>query len=322
MADAEAIHPKHIKFLSFAKVAAFPPCALRKIGWPACFAWSLGHRVGSNKCPNIGANRSMQCSHSPQLTRLPSGSVWCGSNIRHISHAGWYKSDPKPRNIAFSPDGPWFVSRRTARDSDMNASRAIVRLACLVLLCTVVRLSFLTSSAFASPCSRPSGGLSVPALHAESSALPNPKPHRYGSCNLALLALGLSALALRPQMTKTTRVQRFAGFGGSGLSGKWGCYKTEGDIDGYWKATGLPWLARKGLQLMDWGAGKNQNIREFSQKADDIEMEYSFQGPGLGALGFTEKYKVGNGTQVITRMGGAKILVDPVWESDSVLRVT
>lgn len=130
---------------------------------------------------------------------------------------------------------------------------------------------------------------------------------------------GLSGLVLKPRFS---RVHRSAGFGGSGLSGKWGCYKTEGDIDAYWKAAGLPWLARKGLQLMDWGAGKNQNVREFAQEADDIEMEYSFQGPGLGGLGFTEKYKVGNGVQEITRMGGAKILVDPVWESDSVLRVT
>jgi len=113
-----------------------------------------------------------------------------------------------------------------------------------------------------------------------------------------------------------------AGFSGTGLSGKWGCFKTEGDIDAYWKATGLPWLARKGLQLMDWGAGKNQNIREFSQEGDSIKMEYSFDGPGLGGLGFTETYSVGKGVQQITRMGGAKILVDPVWESDTVLRVT
>ena len=134
----------------------------------------------------------------------------------------------------------------------------------------------------------------------------------------AVLA-GFSAPAFKPRFS---RVHRSAGFGGSGLSGKWGCYKTEGDIDAYWKAAGLPWLARKGLQLMDWGAGKNQNVREFAQAADDIEMDYSFQGPGLGGLGFTEKYKVGNGVQEITRMGGAKILVDPVWESDSVLRVT
>ncbi len=112
-----------------------------------------------------------------------------------------------------------------------------------------------------------------------------------------------------------------AGFEGSGLTGKWGCYKTEGDIDAYWKATGLPWLARKGLQLMDWGAGKNQNIREFLQDGDSIKMAYSFDGPGLGGLGFTETYTVGNGIQEISRMGGAKILVDPAWESDSVLRV-
>ena len=110
-------------------------------------------------------------------------------------------------------------------------------------------------------------------------------------------------------------------FSRSFLSGKWGCYKTEGDIDGYWKATGLPWLARKGLQLMDWGAGKNQNIREFLQEGDKIKMDYSFDGPGLGGLGFTEAYTVGSGVQEITRMGGAKILVDPAWESDSVLRV-
>ena len=114
---------------------------------------------------------------------------------------------------------------------------------------------------------------------------------------------------------------RRAGFQGSGLTGKWGCFKTEGDIDAYWKATGLPWLARKGLQLMDWGAGKNQNIREFSQEGDNIKMQYSFDGPGLGGLGFTETYEVGKGVQQITRMGGAKILVEPSWESDKVLRV-
>eukprot|EP00438_Fugacium_kawagutii_P006547 Skav222203 [mRNA] locus=scaffold1745:141715:142751:- [translate_table: standard] len=124
-----------------------------------------------------------------------------------------------------------------------------------------------------------------------------------------------------PGLRKRDLVGCNAGFEGSGLSGKWGCYKTEGDIDGYWKATGLPWLARKGLQLMDWGAGKNQNIREFSQDGDSIKMEYSFDGPGLGGLGFTETYTVGNGIQEITRMGGAKILVNPAWESDSVLRV-
>lgn len=72
---------------------------------------------------------------------------------------------------------------------------------------------------------------------------------------------------------------------------------------------------------MDWGAGKNQNIREFLQEGDSIRMEYSFDGPGLGGLGFTETYTVGNGIQEITRMGGAKILVDPSWESDKVLRV-
>lgn len=124
-----------------------------------------------------------------------------------------------------------------------------------------------------------------------------------------------------PGLRKRAIVGCNAGFEGSGLTGKWGCYKTEGDIDGYWKATGLPWLARKGLQLMDWGAGKNQNIREFSQDGDSIKMEYSFDGPGLGGLGFIETYTVGNGIQEITRMGGAKILVNPAWESDSVLRV-
>lgn len=72
---------------------------------------------------------------------------------------------------------------------------------------------------------------------------------------------------------------------------------------------------------MDWGAGKNQNIREFLQDGNSIKMEYSFDGPGLGGLGFTETYTVGDGVQQITRMGGAKILVDPAWESESVLRV-
>lgn len=146
-----------------------------------------------------------------------------------------------------------------------------------------------------------------------------------------LSALAVSASALlwssvlcgrTPTSKKRLEVVRcYAGFQGSGLTGKWGCYKTEGDIDGYWKATGLPWLARKGLQLMDWGAGKNQNIREFLQDGNSIKMEYSFDGPGLGGLGFTETYTVGDGVQQITRMGGAKILVDPAWESESVLRV-
>ena len=126
---------------------------------------------------------------------------------------------------------------------------------------------------------------------------------------------------IRPRSRSSAGSARCAGFEGSGLSGKWGCYKTEGDIDAYWKATGLPWLARKGLQLMDWGTGKNQNVREFLQDGDKIKMDYSFDGPGLGGLGFTESYTVGSGVQEITRMGGAKILVDPAWESDSVLRV-
>jgi len=135
-------------------------------------------------------------------------------------------------------------------------------------------------------------------------------------------ALLCSVLCGRTPLKKRLEVVRcHAGFQGSGLTGKWGCYKTEGDIDGYWKATGLPWLARKGLQLMDWGAGKNQNIREFLQDGNSIKMEYSFDGPGLGGLGFTETYTVGDGIQQITRMGGAKILVDPAWESESVLRI-
>lgn len=104
-----------------------------------------------------------------------------------------------------------------------------------------------------------------------------------------------------------------------GLNGKWGCVKTEGDIDAYWKACGLPWLARKGLQLMDWGAGKNQNVREFTQTGNDLKMDYSFTGPGLGGLGFTETYTVGKGVQDITRMGGATILVDPVWDGSSLV---
>jgi len=139
-----------------------------------------------------------------------------------------------------------------------------------------------------------------------------------GSAVLSSLLVGL---ARGQSLRKRDSVRCHAGFEGSGLTGKWGCYKTEGDIDAYWKATGLPWLARKGLQLMDWGAGKNQNIREFLQEGDSIRMEYSFDGPGLGGLGFTETYTVGNGIQEITRMGGAKILVDPSWESDKVLRV-
>lgn len=98
------------------------------------------------------------------------------------------------------------------------------------------------------------------------------------------------------------------------LTGRWGCFKTEGDIDAYWKACGLPWFARKGLEAMDWGAGKNTNYREFSQDGDSITMEYSFDGPGMGGLGFSETYVVGKGVQEITRMGGATILVDPVWE--------
>jgi len=105
------------------------------------------------------------------------------------------------------------------------------------------------------------------------------------------------------------------------LAGKWGCFKTEGDIDAYWKACGLPWFARKGLEAMDWGAGKNTNYREFSLDGDSITMEYSFDGPGMGGLGFTERYVVGKGVQEITRMGGATILVDPVWEDGS-LKIT
>merc|ERR1712113_89573 len=81
--------------------------------------------------------------------------------------------------------------------------------------------------------------------------------------------------------------------------------------------------ARKGLQLMDWGATeKNQNIREFTQTGDDIEMKYSFKGFGLGGLGFTETYRVGGGVQEITRMGGAKLFVDPKWVSGDILQVT
>lgn len=118
------------------------------------------------------------------------------------------------------------------------------------------------------------------------------------------------------------RVQLRAGFGGKDLTGKWGCFKTEGDVDAYWKAAGLPWFARKGLEAMEWGAGKNTNYREFLQEGNDVKMEYSFDGPGMGGLGFTETYTVGKGVQKITRVGGATILVDPVWESDSVLKVS
>eukprot|EP00440_Ansanella_granifera_P042108 gb/GFBE01045645.1/.p1 GENE.gb/GFBE01045645.1/~~gb/GFBE01045645.1/.p1 ORF type:complete len:257 (+),score=53.03 gb/GFBE01045645.1/:1-771(+) len=139
------------------------------------------------------------------------------------------------------------------------------------------------------------------------------------------VAMGIRAVNFQQNLLCRERggvLRRAGSLGGNGLSGRWGCYKTEGDIDAYWKATGLPWLARKGLQLMDWGAGKNQNVREFTQSGDDIKMEYSFVGPGLGGLGFTETYTVGKGVQEITRMGGAKILVDPTWESESTLRVT
>jgi len=108
---------------------------------------------------------------------------------------------------------------------------------------------------------------------------------------------------------------------GLDLSGKWGCFKTEGDIDAYWKACGLPWFARKGLEAMDWGAGKNTNYREFTQDGDSITMEYSFDGPGMGGLSFTERYVVGNGMQEINRMGGATILVDPIWDGGS-LKIT
>jgi len=113
------------------------------------------------------------------------------------------------------------------------------------------------------------------------------------------------------------------GFGGTGLTGKWGCVKIDGNVDEYWKACGLPWLARKGLQLMDWGTTeKNQNVRKFTQNGDDIEMKYSFKGFGLGGLGFTETYRVGGGVQEITRMGGAKMFVDPKWVDGNILQVT
>jgi len=121
--------------------------------------------------------------------------------------------------------------------------------------------------------------------------------------------------------TPSRRARSFLPRAASNIAGTWGCVKTEGDIDAYWKACGLPWLARKGLQLMDWGAGKNQNVRKFMQQGDAITMEYSFTGPGLGGLGFTENYVVGEGVQEIKRMGGAKILVDPVWDGDT-LRIT
>lgn len=109
--------------------------------------------------------------------------------------------------------------------------------------------------------------------------------------------------------------------GTEGLSGAWGAYECEGDIDAYWKAVGLPWLARKGFELMDWGCSpKTTNMREFCQKGDEIEMNYYFTG--VGGLGFVEKYKVGAGVQEITRLGGSKVLVEPVWEAENVLKVT
>lgn len=126
-----------------------------------------------------------------------------------------------------------------------------------------------------------------------------------------------------PRGVVAVRAAEASGFGGAGLTGRWGCVKIDGDVDEYWKACGLPWLARKGLQLMDWGATeKNQNIREFTQTGDDIEMKYSFKGMGLGGLGFTETYRVGGGVQEITRMGGAKMFVDPTWDSGNILQVT
>eukprot|EP00929_Paragymnodinium_shiwhaense_P010072 TRINITY_DN11455_c0_g1_i1.p1 TRINITY_DN11455_c0_g1~~TRINITY_DN11455_c0_g1_i1.p1 ORF type:complete len:291 (+),score=77.20 TRINITY_DN11455_c0_g1_i1:153-1025(+) len=109
--------------------------------------------------------------------------------------------------------------------------------------------------------------------------------------------------------------------GTEGLSGAWGSYECEGDIDAYWKAVGLPWLARQGFKLMDWGCSpKTTNMREFRQTGDDIEMNYYFTG--VGGLGFIEKYTVGAGIQEITRMGGSKILVEPIWEAENVLKVT
>lgn len=164
-----------------------------------------------------------------------------------------------------------------------------------------------------------------PVFHSKNAREHGADPSRlwaFAAPTVAVLVTGYALCGRCQGLQKRLDVVRCqAGFEGSGLTGKWGCYKTEGDIDAYWKATGLPWLARKGLQLMDWGAGKNQNIREFLQDGDSIKMAYSFDGPGLGGLGFTETYTVGNGIQEITRMGGAKILVDPAWESDSVLRV-
>jgi len=164
-----------------------------------------------------------------------------------------------------------------------------------------------------------------PVFHSENARQYGTDPSKlwaFAAPSIAVVVTGYALCGRCQGLQKRLDVVRCqAGFEGSGLTGKWGCYKTEGDIDAYWKATGLPWLARKGLQLMDWGAGKNQNIREFLQDGDSIKMAYSFDGPGLGGLGFTETYTVGNGIQEITRMGGAKILVDPAWESDSVLRV-
>ena len=206
-----------------------------------------------------------------------------------------------------------------AHDYDSSAGPASMLRFVLSALLASLFLTRLSSAFTTVPCLRGKPTVAtVGAAGTASAPLSSGSAQRTNQFSNLAFTLGLSAFALR----RRSRVPRMAGFGGSGLSGKWGCYKTEGDIDAYWKAAGLPWLARKGLQLMDWGAGKNQNVREFAQKEDDIEMEYSFQGPGLGGLGFTEKYQVGSGVQEITRMGGAKIFVDPIWESDSILRVT
>ena len=203
----------------------------------------------------------------------------------------------------------------------MGASRLLR----LTLLCTCLA-GLQNSFGFAFTCPSPSSGARIrPGVSKAPKRLYAHDARYVDNANSqapARLALVVGSVSLSVLVLRRSRVLRLAGFGGSGLSGKWGCYKTEGDIDAYWKAAGLPWLARKGLQLMDWGAGKNQNVREFTQKEDDIQMEYSFQGPGLGGLGFTETYKVGDGIQEITRMGGAKIYVEPVWESDSILRIT
>eukprot|EP00930_Biecheleria_cincta_P070716 TRINITY_DN58330_c0_g1_i1.p1 TRINITY_DN58330_c0_g1~~TRINITY_DN58330_c0_g1_i1.p1 ORF type:complete len:298 (+),score=46.18 TRINITY_DN58330_c0_g1_i1:30-923(+) len=199
---------------------------------------------------------------------------------------------------------------------------------------TWARLAFLLFSAanigsvnFASaPASRLASHWQVAALDGSFSKQPSSSSTGAAASRTGLAVLSgvlvsatVSAGALRGRQLSRVKAHASGSLEAGGLNGKWGCVKTEGDIDAYWKACGLPWLARKGLQLMDWGAGKNQNVREFTQTGNDIKMDYSFTGPGLGGLGFTETYTVGKGVQDITRMGGAKILVDPIWDGSALV---